>query len=176
MNKKKIGLLLNIVVPGIGNVINKQKTGIIQLAISLFDIILVLFIYSRLSHGSTIQEMFPLLILVYVIYDINLLWSLLVNAKLLEPKKDIFFSFLSFTLSTGFMVPLFNIGLCFVSILVALKALKLIDKDSKHYGGLLYAYLGLAISASMLIVTLIFLFMFAYRKLTCQAIASTTLF
>ncbi len=91
-------------------------------------------------------------------------------------KKDKFLAKTAFFLSLFSWLPLLNIGICIISVLVAIKALKLIDHESKRFGGSLYAYIGLAISASMLIISIIFMVIFAYRRLTCEVVATSDLF
>lgn len=81
-------------------------------------------------------------------------------------KKDNFCAKIAFFFSLGFWIPLFNVGLCIISIYLAVKALKLIDKDNKKYGGKGYALFGLVVSISALIGTLIFYVTFLVLKLS----------
>ena len=76
MNRKIIGLILNVIVPGLGSILNKKKEGIIQFAVTVINFLLALFTYLRYSAGSKLEELIPLLLFVYVIYDITVLWSL----------------------------------------------------------------------------------------------------
>ena len=84
-------------------------------------------------------------------------------------KKDSFLAKLSFWLSMGFWVPLFNIGLAVASIIIAFKALHRKLTDTR-FGGLGYIIVALAISFSVLIGSIIFLFIYLYRKLTCESL------
>ena len=86
-------------------------------------------------------------------------------------KKDDFYSRLSFFLSLGFWIPLFNIGLSFISLYFGIKALRAIQNDNKKYCGLGYVIAGLVISISTIIFTLIFYSIYIHRKLTCANIS-----
>lgn len=72
-----------------------------------------------------------------------------------KKKLDRFYAKIAFFLSLGFWVPLFNIGLCIVSLIFALKALKLRFKEPETYGGLGYAIAALILSLSGLLLTAI---------------------
>jgi hypothetical protein len=69
-------------------------------------------------------------------------------------KRDKFHAKTAFFLSLGFWIPLFNIGFVLVSIYLAFKALKLIDKHPKQYAGKGYAITALIISITALILTI----------------------
>ncbi len=68
-------------------------------------------------------------------------------------KKDDFNAKLSFVLSLGFWVPLFNIGLCIISIIIAIHVLRRYFEDPTEVGGLYYAISAFVISATALIMT-----------------------
>ena len=68
---------------------------------------------------------------------------------------DSFYGKVALILSLGFWIPLFNIGLCAVSIYLALKALKLTDEDPKKYGGRKQAVIALILSTTSILLTAI---------------------
>jgi uncharacterized membrane protein len=73
----------------------------------------------------------------------------------MEMKMDKFHAKTAFFLSLGFFIPLFNIGFILVSIFLAFKALKLIEKHPKQYSGKGYAITALVISITAIILTII---------------------
>ena len=83
-------------------------------------------------------------------------------------KKDSFYAKTAFILSLGFWIPLFNVGLTLVSIYLAVKALKLTEKNPKKYGGRKYAVIALILSISALVLTLVGGTIFGLRKLICE--------
>ena len=82
--------------------------------------------------------------------------------------KDAFYGKLAFYLSLGFWVPLFNIGFTAVSIFYAIRSLKLIKAHPKKVGGFWYSLIGLIISVSALVTTIVFLSVYAWRQITCE--------
>lgn len=91
-------------------------------------------------------------------------------------KKDTFNAKLSFIISLFSVIPLLNFGICIVAIYMSIRSLKLIYAEPKKFGGLVYAYIALAISFSMLIVSVIFMVIYFQRKLTCDVVLSSDLF
>lgn len=87
-------------------------------------------------------------------------------------KKDSFKAKLAFWLSMGFWLPLFNVGLSFAAIILALKALKAIDKNPVYVGGRAYAIIALIIGVTSFAGSILFFAVYAYRKLTCDALAA----
>ncbi len=81
---------------------------------------------------------------------------------------DTFHAKTSFYLSLGFWIPLFNLGICIVSIILAFKALKYSDNEPKQFGGRGYAIAALIISITALIFTVAFGLMYLFRRITCQ--------
>ena len=84
--------------------------------------------------------------------------------------KDTFHGTTSLVLSLGFFIPLFNIGLCAVSIWFAIRALRLVDTDPKHYGGRTYAIIGLVLSITTILVTIIGIIIYGVRKIQCGSV------
>ena len=82
-------------------------------------------------------------------------------------KKDSFYAKTAFFLSLGSWIPLFNIGITIVSIYLAIKALRLCEKNPKKYGGKKHAILALIISVSALALTIVGATIFGLRKLIC---------
>lgn len=87
-------------------------------------------------------------------------------------KKDSFKAKLAFWLSMGFWLPLFNVGFSLVAIILAVKALKSIDNEPKRNGGRAYAIIALIIGLTSFIGSILFLAVYTYRKLTCDALAA----
>ncbi|MEK6967217.1 MAG: hypothetical protein AABX51_01145 [Nanoarchaeota archaeon] len=82
-------------------------------------------------------------------------------------KKDFFDANTAVVLSLGFWVPLFNIGLCGVSSFFAVKALGKIEKQSSRFGGRNRAIAALVINVSTILLTLVGVAVWAYRKIQC---------
>jgi hypothetical protein len=82
-------------------------------------------------------------------------------------RRDCFYAKTAFILSLGFWIPLFNIGLCVVSIYFAIKSLRLINKNSKRYGDIKYVIAALVLSITTIIVTVIGISIFALKQLKC---------
>ena len=85
-------------------------------------------------------------------------------------KKDNFNAKLSFILSLGFFIPLFNIGLAVASIILAINSIRFINKYPDKFSGLWYAITALAISVSTIILTIIFISVWLFRRMTCDAL------
>lgn len=68
---------------------------------------------------------------------------------------DSFYGKTALFLSLGFWIPLFNIGLCAISIYLAIKCLKLTDIDPKKYGGRKQAVIALVLSSTSILLTII---------------------
>lgn len=84
-----------------------------------------------------------------------------------ERLKDAFHAKLAFYLSLGFWIPLFNIGLCIVSIILASKALKWHISDPEHYGGMGYSVAALVLSIAAIILTIAGLIIFLLTPQVC---------
>jgi hypothetical protein len=69
--------------------------------------------------------------------------------------KDSFLAKLSFFLSLGFWVPLFNVGLCTVSIFLAVSSIRKIIDEPKTYGGMGYAVAALVLSVTSIVLTVV---------------------
>jgi hypothetical protein len=80
--------------------------------------------------------------------------------------KDKFFAKLSFYLSLGFWIPLFNIGLTAVSLYYAIKALKLINKNPHKYGGRWYTIIAMVLDITTLVATLAGVIIYGLRKIS----------
>jgi hypothetical protein len=87
-------------------------------------------------------------------------------------KKDFFKAKLAFWLSMGFWLPLFNVGLSFASIILALKALKAIDKNPDFVGGRAYAIIALIIGITSFAGSILFFAVYAYRRITCDVVCT----
>jgi len=85
--------------------------------------------------------------------------------------KDTFYAKWALILSLGFWIPLFNIGFSITSIYLALKSLRLTDKQPKKYGGRKMAVIALVLSTATFIGTTAFSLIYMYRRLTCETIA-----
>lgn len=85
----------------------------------------------------------------------------------LEEGKDNFLAKLSFFISLGFWVPLFNIGICIVSFILAVKAYKLYRTDKAKFGGLGYIIAALIIDLSAVLMSVIGLLLFLLSKNIC---------
>ncbi len=92
------------------------------------------------------------------------------NKNKIAEKKDKFDAKLSFILSLGFVIPLFNIGLCIVSLVLAINSIRYMRKYPEKYEGLGYAITAIVISLSTLILSIIFIIIYIYRKMTCDMI------
>ena len=88
--------------------------------------------------------------------------------KKTEEKKDSFNAKLSFILSLGFFIPLFNIGLCIASLIIAITSLRNINNFPDKFEGLGYAIAAIAISATTLVLTIVFIAIWLSRRMTCE--------
>jgi hypothetical protein len=86
--------------------------------------------------------------------------------------RDAFYAKTSFYISLGFWIPLFNVGLCVVSIILALKALRYQHDSPKQFRGRGYAIAALIISFAALILSLAFAVIYLYRQVTCQNVST----
>jgi hypothetical protein len=84
-------------------------------------------------------------------------------------QKNKFTAKLSFYLSLGFVIPLFNIGLALISIIYGVKALRLIANDPKKYGGLGFALAGLVIGIATFLTSLLFMGIFLYGQILASS-------
>jgi len=84
----------------------------------------------------------------------------------MKGKKDSFYAKVSFYLSLGFWVPLFNLALSMISIFYAMKALKLIKKKPNKYGGFTYAIIALVLSVSSLLMSVFGIIVY-FKKKSC---------
>ena len=82
-------------------------------------------------------------------------------------KPDEFQAKLAFYLSLGFWIPLFNIGLCITSIIMASIALKRYFQDPVKYGGLGYIITAYILSIASIILTIIGMFIFLFSDKIC---------
>lgn len=82
--------------------------------------------------------------------------------------QDSFHAKTAFYLSLGFWIPLFNVGICIVSIMLAFKALRYADKNPQKYSGIGYAIAALVLSITSLLFTLAFGIMYMVRRITCE--------
>lgn len=89
-----------------------------------------------------------------------------------KSQKDYFYSKTSFILSLGFWVPLFNIGLCIASLILAFKALRYEEKEPERYGGRKYAIAAIVISTTILVFSLIFGITYLYRRISCDTLTN----
>jgi hypothetical protein len=69
--------------------------------------------------------------------------------------KDSLYAKSAFFLSLGFFIPLFNIGLCITSIILASISLRKQLKEPQNYSGFGYAVAALAISITAILLTII---------------------
>ena len=86
-----------------------------------------------------------------------------------KKKKDSFNAKLSFFLSLGFWVPLFNVGLCIVSIMIASKVLRLHFQDPEESSGIIYAVIALALSITSLVLTFLGLLIYLFSGAVCTS-------
>ncbi|USN45920.1 MAG: hypothetical protein H6502_02190 [Candidatus Woesearchaeota archaeon] len=79
---------------------------------------------------------------------------------------DAFHAKVSFILSLGFWIPLFNIGLTLAAVWIGARAIKRIQDHPKQFGGFGYALAGLIIGLSGFVGTLIFMAVYLYARIT----------
>jgi hypothetical protein len=91
-------------------------------------------------------------------------------------KKDSFRAKLAFYISLGSWIPLFNIGFSFAAIILSIKALRFIDSDPDKFSGRAYAIIALIIGITAFIGSILFLLVYLYKKLSCDAIISLPMF
>jgi hypothetical protein len=82
-------------------------------------------------------------------------------------KRDKFHAKLAFYLSLGFWVPLFNVGLCITSLIIAIMAIKKHSKDPKCFGGIGYAITALILSITSLILSILGLILYLLSDQIC---------
>ena len=70
-------------------------------------------------------------------------------------KPDDFYAKVAFYLSLGFWIPLFNIGLCISSIVIAVFVLRKMFREPGKHGGFGYAVAAIVLSITSLILTVI---------------------
>jgi hypothetical protein len=80
--------------------------------------------------------------------------------------KDSFCAKVSFYLSLGFWIPMFNIAMCILSLYYAAKALKLRHNEPDKYDGFVYAIIALVLSVSSLIMTVFGVIVY-FKKKAC---------
>jgi hypothetical protein len=86
--------------------------------------------------------------------------------------KDKFYAKLSFFLSLGFWIPLFNIGFSLTSIIIALKTIKKIYSEPQRYSGMMFCVFALVISFSSLIMTIAYFVIYGFSDMFCSSICS----
>ena len=86
-----------------------------------------------------------------------------------KSSKDSFHAKLSFYLSLGFWIPLFNIGLSIVSLFLAISAIKQYFLDPEEYGGLYYAIIASVLSITSLVLTVIGVIFYVFSGLICTS-------
>lgn len=84
-----------------------------------------------------------------------------------KDKKDSFHAKLAFFLSLGFWIPLFNIGLCIISLVLSIKALRLYLKNPGRYGGLGFAIAAFVISVASIITTIVVFILYLSSEQIC---------
>lgn len=84
-------------------------------------------------------------------------------------KVDKFHAKLSFYLSLGFWVPLFNVGLCITASIIAIMAIKKHSKEPKYFGGVGYAITALILSITSLILSIVGLFIYLFSDQICNS-------
>ena len=84
-------------------------------------------------------------------------------------KKDKLLAKVSFYLSLGFWVPLFNIAMCLVSIYLAIRALNNYLKDNTKYGGLYYIIFALVLSVTAIVLSIIGLIVYLNSSQFCNS-------
>jgi hypothetical protein len=82
-------------------------------------------------------------------------------------KKDCFYAKVSFFLSLGFFIPLFNLAICAGSLVTAIMALKLNYRDPKKFGGRGYAIAALILSVTGIALTIIGLIIYLMSERIC---------
>lgn len=86
-----------------------------------------------------------------------------------DSQKDSFYAKVSFYLSLGFFIPLFNIALCTGAIITSVMALKLNYKDPKNFGGRGYAIAALVMSIAGIVLTVIGLIIYLMSDRICMS-------
>ena len=87
-----------------------------------------------------------------------------------EPKKDSFNAKLSFILSMGFFIPLFNIGLSIAALIIAINSLRRINQYPDKFDGLKYSIAAITISATTIVLSIIFIFAYMYQRMSCDTL------
>jgi len=87
-----------------------------------------------------------------------------------KKKLDCFHAKVAFFLSLGFWVPLFNVALCIISIVFALKALRLYFKKPRRHGGVGYFIAALVLSLSGLVLTAAGLILYLMSNKICGSV------
>ena len=82
-----------------------------------------------------------------------------------DTKADDFYARTALLLSLGFWIPLFNIGLCITSLILAFRALKFIDSSPKDYAGKKMAIAAIVISILAIILTAVGVVIYVIRSL-----------
>lgn len=82
-------------------------------------------------------------------------------------RKDSFHAKIAFWLSLGFWIPLFNIGLCLASFIIALNALKKYNKNPVKYGGYSYIIIAIILSVTSIVLTIAGLIIYLHSKSFC---------
>jgi cbb3-type cytochrome oxidase subunit 1 len=90
-----------------------------------------------------------------------------------KPALDTLYAKSAFWLSLGFWIPLFNIGLCIMSIIIAVIAMRRILKEPTVYGGLKYAVIALVLSISSLVLTIVGAVLYLFSSQICATALCT---
>jgi len=85
----------------------------------------------------------------------------------MSKKKDSFHAKIAFWLSLGFWVPLFNIGLCIASLIIAINSLKKYNNDPKKYGGYGYIITAIVLSSTSILLTVLGVMIYLQSKSFC---------
>ena len=92
------------------------------------------------------------------------------NRRPTKKEKDKFLPKVAFGLSLGFWVPLFNVGLCIASLILAIKSINNINRNPKANGGLGFVIAALVLSISSLVLTAIGLSIYLTSEQICESI------
>jgi len=93
--------------------------------------------------------------------------SIAKDGKKVVDTRDKFYAKIAFYLSLGFWIPLFNVGLCLISIIIASVALKNHFREPEKYGGFGLAITALILSIGSIILTIVGLIIFLMSNQIC---------
>jgi hypothetical protein len=145
---------------------------------SFFAIIAMMqYIYSKDASIKINEKILIMVVVLSVLTIISVIGSIIAYFRIDKDNRDKFHAKMAFFISLWAWIPLFNFGICIVSIWISILSLKLQRKQPEKYAGLGYVVVALVISVGALLLTiigLIFYLFFSQQVCTSPICTSVT--